>query len=197
MRVFILCTGRSGSKSFINACQQITNYTSAHESLAKKIGEQRFDYPDMHIEADNRLSWFLGTLESKYKDEPFYVHLTRDKQKTVDSYIKRWNNQGAIVNAFATGILMQGYKKLNQEEKEIIVSDFYDTVTNNINAFLANKSKVLSIQLENITTQFPTFFEQIGAEGNLEAAIESLKKPINTSGQNKLSIIDRIKNRLH
>jgi len=70
MRVFILCTGRTGSTSIIEACKHISNYTADHESLAKVFGNQRLDYPDYHIEADNRLSWHLGALNKKYGDTP-------------------------------------------------------------------------------------------------------------------------------
>ena len=109
MRVFILCTGRTGSKSLIKACEHITNYTASHESRSKLIGENRFRYPDDHIEADNRLSWFLGTLDKKYGKEAFYVHLKRDKTKVIDSFSQRWTNQGSILKAFSEGILMQGF----------------------------------------------------------------------------------------
>ena len=54
MRVFILCTGRTGSTTIIKAARHIKNYTADHESLARKFGEDRFKYPDNHIEADNQ-----------------------------------------------------------------------------------------------------------------------------------------------
>lgn len=65
MNIFVLCTGRSGSKTFIKACNHITNYTCGHESRAKRAkleSRLNLDYPPNHIEADNRLSWFLGRL---------------------------------------------------------------------------------------------------------------------------------------
>ena len=37
MRVFVLCTGRSGSTTFVRACQHIDNYTASHESTAGPI----------------------------------------------------------------------------------------------------------------------------------------------------------------
>ncbi len=56
MDVFVLCTGRCGSTTFIKACAHITNYTAAHESRTGLLGSDRLDYPGKHIEADNRLS---------------------------------------------------------------------------------------------------------------------------------------------
>ena len=63
MNIFVLNTGRCGSTTFIKACQHIRNYTALHESRANRIAEQRLAYPRDHIEADNRLSWFLGRLD--------------------------------------------------------------------------------------------------------------------------------------
>ena len=65
MNVFILSTGRSGSQTFARACAHVSNYTSAHESRSGLLGDAHFDYPDNHIESDNRLSWMLGRLDRK------------------------------------------------------------------------------------------------------------------------------------
>jgi hypothetical protein len=88
--VFILCAGRTGSTTIIRAFEHAANFTAGHESRADRI-IGRCEYPDQHIEADNRLSWFLGTLERLYGDEPLYVHLTRDRQAVVESHLARWN----------------------------------------------------------------------------------------------------------
>ena len=63
MNVFVLNTGRCGSVTFIEACRHIHHYSAAHESRATYIGEQRLAYAANHIEADNRLCWFLGRLD--------------------------------------------------------------------------------------------------------------------------------------
>ena len=82
MNIFILNTGRCGSTTFIRACQHISNFTATHESRSGLIGEERLNYPDNHIEADNRLSWFLGRLDRKYGDNAFYLHMSRDRSQT-------------------------------------------------------------------------------------------------------------------
>ncbi len=196
MRVFILCTGRSGSKSFIKACQHIENYTASHESLTKKIGSERLDYPDHHIEADNRLSWFLGSLDTQFGKDAFYVHLKRNKKDTVDSYLKRWTYQGNILKSFAEGILLQGFKKHSEEEKQIIASSYFDTVNANIKAFLKDKPNKMEVNLENFTEDFIHFFKAIDAKGDLEMAKQSLKTANNTSKDSRPGLIDKIKNRL-
>lgn len=64
--VFVLCTGRCGSTTlFAQACQHIENYTASHESKIFLLGDKRLEYSQNHIEVDNRLSWFLGSLEKK------------------------------------------------------------------------------------------------------------------------------------
>lgn len=90
MRVFILCAGRTGSTTIIRAFGHATNFTAGHESRADRI-VARCEYPDQHIEADNRLVWFLGTLERLYGDDPLYVHLTRDRRAVIESHLARWN----------------------------------------------------------------------------------------------------------
>jgi len=109
MNIFILNTGRCGSTTFIEACQHISNYSSAHESLSTYIGKQRLNYPDNHIEADNRLSWFLGRLDKEYGDDAFYVHLSRDLKQTAESFAKR--EDYGIMKAYKEGVLLGGDKE--------------------------------------------------------------------------------------
>jgi len=105
MNVFVLNTGRCGSTTFIKACNHITNFSCAHESRAGILGEEHFDYPENHIEADNRLSWLLGRLERAYGDDAIYVHLKRNENDTAHSFTLRY--QAGIIKAYrAPGILM-------------------------------------------------------------------------------------------
>lgn len=197
MRIFILCTGRTGSKSFVKACENLNNFTAGHETRSKLLGDERFDYPDNHIEADNRLSWFLGTLDKKYGKEAFYIHLTRDKQKVVDSFKNRWTNQGSIMKAFSEGILMQGQKNKSSQEQIQIISSYYDTVNDNIVSFLKDKPNKMDIRLETINEDFRRFCEVINAEGNIDLAISTFAIPTNTSKQLNLGLINWIKNKIN
>ena len=65
-----------------------------HETRSALV-EGRLDYPDNHIEADNRLAWFLGSLYDRFGDESMYVHLTRDRNAVVASYEGRWERHMA------------------------------------------------------------------------------------------------------
>jgi hypothetical protein len=88
MNLFVLWTRRCGSVTFDKACGHITNYSSGHEMRTGMIGKERLLYTQNHIEADNRLSWFLGKLDKSYGNDAFYVHLRRNDLGTAQSFTK-------------------------------------------------------------------------------------------------------------
>lgn len=166
MNVFILCSGRSGSTTFIRACQHIENFSAGHETRFALLGESRLDFPDNHIEADNRLSWVLGKLGKKYGSDAYYVHLMRDIGETAASFNRRWDYPGSLVRAYTQGILMAG------EQRGLkYCRDMLETIHHNIEYFLRDKPNQMTIHLENIREDFPRFWEWIGAEGDLDAAL--------------------------
>lgn len=167
MNVFVLNTGRCGSSTFIRACEHIDNYSCAHESRIKLSGEARLAYPADHIEADNRLSWFLGRLQRHYADDAFYVHLTRDEDATVDSFIKRMDF--GIMKAYREGILLNSTMPTNDSD---LARDYIRTVNSNIELFLRDKTRKMDFRLENASEDFSDFFQRIDAEGDLALALE-------------------------
>ena len=184
MNVFVLCTGRSGSMTFAKACEAITNYTSAHESRIKLLGEERVAYPLQHIEIDNRLIWFAGALDKKYGTNAFYVHLQRDANAVAHSFNKRWNNNFSIIKAYAETMLFQRLEELMPQDRLAICRDYVDTVNANITSFLSNKPQKMTIHLEQIEAQFPVLWESIQAEGNLEAALATFQQKHNSDSSN-------------
>lgn len=167
MNVFVLCTGRCGSTTFIKACSHISNYSAAHESRAAFLGSDRLAYPKWHIEADNRLSWLFGRLDRAYGDSAYYVHLCRDATETARSFVRRY--EGGIIKAYrGMGIIMG----LSEDSDPMSVAiDYCDTVNSNISAFLKNKSKVMRVDLEKAKEVFPDFCSWIGADVDMEAAL--------------------------
>lgn len=176
MNVFVLNSGRCGSTTFIRACSQMSNYTSAHESRIHLLGDARLSYPAAHIEADNRLSWLLGRLEDAYGDNAFYVHLQRDVEATAASFVRRADF--GIMQAYREGILLGGQPEQSAME---IALDYLQTVERNIACFLANKSRKMTMQLNQTRQQFPAFWQRIGAEGNLDAALAEWAVAYNAS----------------
>ena len=176
VNVFILNSGRCGSTTFIRACSHITNYSAGHETRAGLIGPERLNYPDNHIEADNRLSWYLGRLDLKYGDDAFYVHLKRDRQATAESFAKRADF--GIMQAYREGIVLglQG-----EPEPVAIARDYLDTVDANIGHFLKDKQHTLHLRLESAKEDFLRFWEWIDASGPLETALLEWDTTYNSS----------------
>jgi hypothetical protein len=167
LNVFILCTGRCGSTTFIRACGHLTNYSAGHETRSMP-GPERFAYPPDHIEADNRLSWMLGRLHRQFGEEAFYVHLRRDPAAVAASYNKRWAMGGTIIQAYDRSILRSDERSL------AVVEDMVDTMEANIHLFLdaIPASRSMTLDLETVGDHFPEFLERIGAEGDREAATQ-------------------------
>jgi len=166
MNVFILCTGRCGSTTFIKACSHLTNFSAGHETRSSLLGDARLDYPKNHIEADNRLSWLLGRLDRAFGNNAYYVHLTRDTVATASSYVSRKNH--GIMRAYGGDGIIMGLDK-NTDPFEAAL-DYCDTVNSNIETFLKDKAYVMKLELERAESQFPRFCSWIGAEGDLQLA---------------------------
>ncbi len=197
--VFALSPGRTGSTSFAEACAHFTNFTSAHESRNSRLGENRFAYPENHIESDNRLTWHLGQLAAKYDDQDvFYVHLRRNPEKIAESYAKRWEDvkfKSSIMRAFANGIIMR--EGPWEKSRRIDVSRFYvQTVIANTEEFLKNRPH-MDVSLEDGGVSFQEFMKRIGAQGDLDAALATWKTPANTHSDSiakaKKSLVFKIK----
>lgn len=162
----------------MRACKHVTNFTSAHETNINEIGAARLSYPDNHIEADNRLSWLLGRLEQAYGDRAAYVHMTRDEDAVARSYLKRWKSEHSIIYGYRTTIVPNPSKQTPPIE---IVKDFCKTVNSNVEQFLANKTRKVTVRLENAEEDFKKCWELAGFEGNQLAAFGEWKVPYNAS----------------
>lgn len=176
MNVFILNTGRCGSTTFIHACRHIANYRCAHESRTGRLGADRFRYPDRHIEADNRLSWVLGRLDQAYGKEAFYVHLTRSRAATAKSFLQRYNT--GIMRAYRKGVLMD---LPPESDPAAVAADYCETVDANIVFFLKDKPLKMEFRMETAKEDFRRFWEAIGAQGDLPAALAAWDTAYNPS----------------
>lgn len=174
--VFVLCTGRCGSVTFSKACGHFSNFTVGHESRSKIGGAARTQYPQAHIEIDNRLTWFLGTLEARYGDSALYVHLTRNRDEVANSFNRRWHMRGSIVRGYCDHILSASVK-----DPLAACYDYIYTVESNISAFLRNKTQVLHFDIADYRSKFPEFIDRISAKGNLEQSMSEWTKQYNRS----------------
>jgi hypothetical protein len=174
-RVFILGTGRCGTMSFIHACAHITNWSAGHESNFGRLGPARLEYPERHIEADNRLSWLLGRLWRTCGDDALYVHLKRDAEQVAASHDRRWKNHISIARAYAQDIIV------SERRDMAVCMDLVETVTANVDLFMERVQHGIVMHLENIRQDFPRFWQAIGAEGDLDAALREWNTPRNVS----------------
>jgi len=173
VRVFVLCTGRCGSKSFFRASSHILNYTSAHESRAYDwLGKRRLEYPDNHIEVDNRLSWFLGRMDKMYGGDAMYVHLVRKKDDVAGSYLlaAKHNTRGKqIIAAYS---VMAGRQPVTLQ----MTLDYWYTVNENIEYFLKDKPLTMRFEVEKAEDNWPVFWRRIEAKGDMEAGLKEFAK---------------------
>lgn len=167
--------------TFARACDHITNFTAAHESRARILGDAHFTYPENHIEIDNRLSWFLGRLDSLYGKEARYVHLLRDQKDVAASYAKRYGS--GIMRGYAKGIMMGAHPR--QSAMKLAV-DYCKTVNSNIELFLRDKPHTMVVHLENAGADFSQFWHWIGAVGDLDAALGEWSVSHNSSRRRSL-----------
>ena len=181
MNVFVLNAGRCGSTTWIRACSHIRNFSAGHETRIHLVGAERLNYPDRHIEADNRLCWLLGRLDRQYGDRAFYVHLQRDPAATAQSFARR--RAFGILQAYADGILLGSEPTATPL---VLADDYLETVQANIECFLRDKSHTLDVRLEQAKQDFPRFWQAIGAEGDLDAALAEFDIRHNSSKQNGL-----------
>ena len=176
MNVFVLNTGRCGSTTFIHACEHMRNFSAGHETRVHLHGSRRLNYPQNHIEADNRLCWLLGRLDEKYGDQAFYVHLHRNPEATARSFARRMDF--GIMQAWREGVLLGGEAQASPLE---LARDYVDSVEANIRLFLRDKSHCLEVRLEQAAADFAGFWQAIGAQGDLDAALAEWKVRHNAS----------------
>ena len=168
-RVFVLCTGRCGSTTFARAAAHADNFTAAHESRTHLLGPTRLAYPLQHIEVDNRLAWWLGRLDQTHGDTAHYVHLLRDPAEVARSYAGRQNY--GLMKAYRETLLLNLNFRAPQTPVADMAADLVETITANITHFLRDKTRVMTVQVESIATDFPRFWHWIGAQGDLAAAM--------------------------
>ena len=185
MKVIVLCSGRTGSTTLYRACQFIDDFTVGHESRVEHLGAKRFDFPDQHIEIDNRLIWQLGSLEQHIGDQALYVHLKRERLAVKQSFINRLYQPKSIFYSYCESIKKSTPENLSSDEKEHLADDFLDSIDANIRYFLKDKTHQMEFHVENYQQDFAQFWEFINAKGDYEKALAEWSKKHNSSKKHK------------
>lgn len=176
----MLTTGRSGSTTFAQACRQLTTHTVGHESRAT-YWTGRLDYPDRHVEVDNRLTWMLGSLDARYGDDPVYVWLTRDPEQVARSYARRYDVGVGIMRAYACHIVMQPRPPWTEHARVRVARQMVQTINDNIRLFVRDKPRVVRVDIDDPHQAFDTFWDVLGGDGDRRAAHRTLGTVHNAS----------------
>jgi hypothetical protein len=165
VNVFVLSTGRCGSTTIARAFAHATNLTAAHESPSSSY--YPLDYPDDHLESDNRLSWMLGELGERFP-EARYIHLIRAKEEVAASFAARPDYPGASIRGFGAGILGRGDHFM--AERYECADRMWDVVNANIREFLREREH-RTVWLFELSERLPELWAWLGCEGDLAAAV--------------------------
>ena len=116
-----------------------------------------------------------------YGDDAFYLKLTRNKEKIVNSYLKRKSLNQGILPAFAINIFQQKKWSVSSAGYEWAANHYVNTVYDNIDFFLKNKSNFMELDIDSPMESFTKFWQKIEAKGNIENALKEFDKKYNSS----------------
>lgn len=188
MNVFIVSPGRTATTTFAHAFELVDGYTSAHESRCQYLGSERVNYPQNHVECDNRLTWFMARLTNKYADNSVLVIVHRDKSEVAKSYNQRWYKIN-IMKAYAQGILLRPL-----EGNDISVCrDYVDYVYEQMDFFSPMWRNVVHVDMRDLTPGITEVLELIGkpeAAGEVLNYMKSNRANLNSDGiKHRLSVL--------
>ncbi|WP_127116203.1 sulfotransferase domain-containing protein [Shimia sediminis] len=160
--------------------------TAGHETRVKETYETRLNYPNNHIEADNRLTFFLPQLTEKFGNDAVLVIVVRDRKKIAASYSKRWFKTN-LPKLYSQGILLRDFHENSDTLLEGMVDWMYDTI------FFCSKywKHVVIFDLENPREGLSALAEKITFDvDKAEAAYyETFENRNNLEVRNKISIL--------
>ena len=173
MRVFILGTGRCGTKTAAAAAAHLTNYTSAHERTPLLRAQAPLTFPDQHIESDAGLTFLLRPLADRLPpgEAVLFVHLQRRRAEVVRSWVKRGPRIGPARWA-PIGLRVKDATKLSPAQWHTACELCHDAMIGQIQTFLSTraKSEVAHLWLHEAEASWPAILDRIGAEGDLAAS---------------------------
>ena len=102
----------------------------------------------------------------------------RDEQQVAESYDRRWHSHGSLIHGFDQGILR------HQLPNEETAAELVRTINENIRSFLRDKSHKMTINLDDIQTEFPEFARRINATGNIEQSLNLFGERHNATAKN-------------
>lgn len=174
MRVFVFGTGRCGTVCFAAACRHATNYTVLNETWTST-----YQWAEQSIEVNPQLRPVIPFILREYPDARF-VWLKRDYERVVESFERL--GQGVWLTTWWA--ICNTVRPENQRTAAAIAVD--QMLRDCEYAFsLVPEAQRMMLELERIKepNQFPAFWQWIGAEGDLQAALTTFDIPLNTSAE--------------
>lgn len=165
MNIFILSTGRCGSTSFIKACQHAVNYTAGKETRYKLLFPKKWEYPVGHIESDPRLWCQLQVLD-QYFPSAWYVHLTRDVNEVIDSYVHKFTKRSDPIGQMRAWAELRGRRVDDPRE---LALDMIITMRTTIDNFIMGRPH-MTIDINDVERKFEDFWIWGNLRGDMEAA---------------------------
>lgn len=176
--VFVLSTGRAGSVTFANACQWITNFTTAHESKISDVSGDRIRYPDKHIEVDHRLSFFKGLIHANYDPaSTYWVYLKRNHLAVEYSWVRRTHIKGSMINTWPHA----AFFRPDTSNTLLMAQHYVRSTMADLQFFIDNVRHGSVINIEDPRDDFLDFWDAIGAQGDKLRALATLEERYNVS----------------
>jgi len=94
------------------------------------------------------------------------------------------------MRAYRRGGILLGLQ--GESDPMAVALDYCDTVNSNIDLLLKDKTKKMEINIENIDRDFPIFWNFIGAEGDISAALAEFNNYYNTRKMPPISKKEKI-----
>lgn len=161
MNVFLISPGRTATTTLAEALKNLSGFTSEHESRCSYLGDERINFPENHIECDNRLTWFLPRLTKKYGANSILIKVVRDKTAIAKSYNKRWSRI-KIMKAYSQGILMRGLAENNLD----VCVDYVNNVYEQIDYFSKDWKHVITLDLNSPDEGLNELFKLLNVDGS-------------------------------
>ena len=185
MRVFFISPGRTATTTLAKSFGQIKSLTSGHESNVKNRLGDRVIYPDNHVEADNRLLFFMPQLTERYGETELLVIIERNRAEIANSYRKRWWKFN-LPKIFAQGILMRDVK----ENDDKLVDDMVDWAYEQIHYFSKDWKNVITIKFDEIPKNLDQIFDFLKLSQNECLQVkEFFEQKIENKNENGISRI--------
>ena len=186
MNVFILSPGRTATTTLSEAFSCVKGWSSAHESRSQLLGDERVNYPEKHLEFDNRLTWFLPRLTKKYSSSALLVIVQKKQCRLASSYNKRWYKMN-IMKSYSQGILMRDLKDNNLD----VCKDYVSNVYEHLEYVSKDWMDCIYLDIDNPEEGVVGILNYIGGtESDLKEILEFLKTTV--SNKNEFSLYQRL-----